>query len=98
MATTKKKLDKALQEQKRVIFTTIGWEDYNSWCSDSKKIERVNKLIDAAKKSPLDGIGKAERLSGDLKGYYSRRIDREHRLLYTYVNSDLWIMSARFHY
>lgn len=98
MATTKKKLDKELQEQKKVIFTANGWEDYNSWNADPKKKQRVNDLIENAKTSLLGGIGKPERLSGDLKGYYSRRIDSEHRLLYTSVNGDLCIVAARFHY
>ncbi len=98
MAITKKSLDKDLEKSKQVLFTPHGWEDYISWSGDAKKTDKINKLIDAAKLSPLGGIGKPERLSGDLKGYYSRRIDSANRLLYTIIDGNLHIVSAKFHY
>jgi len=98
MASTKKKLDNDLAKKKNVQFTTNGWEDYNYWLDTPKKLKRINELINDALVSPLQGRGKPERLSGDLKGYYSRRIDSEHRLLYTMVDGGLIILQARFHY
>ncbi|WP_037028116.1 Txe/YoeB family addiction module toxin [Psychromonas aquimarina] len=98
MAITKKSLDKELEKSKQVFFTPHGWEDYTSWAGDAKKMQRINDLIDAAKLSPLVGIGKPERLSGDLKGYYSRRIDSAHRLIYKIIDGNLCIVSAKFHY
>jgi toxin YoeB len=79
-------------------FTQRGWEDYCSWVGDRKLLARVNRLIDEASKNPAEGIGKPERLSGDLAGCWSRRIDHEHRLVYTFVEGDLVILMTRYHY
>lgn len=98
MANTKKQLDKNVTSEKRIQFTKMGWEDYNSWQGTPKKIKRIGELIDDALISPLHGRGKPERLSGDLKGYYSRRIDSEHRLLYKISGDGIIIVQARFHY
>ncbi len=97
MANIKKKLSS--EEQKRkVIFTDHGWEDYQYWReTDSKKFNKVNELIAASLISLHTGIGKPEKLSGNLKGYYSRRIDLDNRLVYKSVAGDLVIVMARFH-
>ena len=97
MVSQKKKLDKE-QVKRKVSFTPLGWEDYQSWIDNPVKFERVNVLISAAQKSLHTGIGKPEKLSGNLKGYYSRRIDRENRLVYTDINGDLVVVMARHHY
>ncbi len=98
MANIKKKLDSE-EEKKKVIFTPPGWEDYQYWRkTNSKKFDKINELIESAQESPLSGIGKPEKLSSNLKGYYSRRIDRENRLVYKVVDGDLVIFMARFHY
>jgi toxin YoeB len=94
----KKSLDKEVEKAKQVLFTPKGWEDYTSWSSDVKKTERINDLIEAIKLSPLGGIGKPERLSGDLKGFYSRKIDSAHRLIYKIIDGNVCIVAARFHY
>lgn len=95
---TKKNLDKGLST-KKVVFTTNAWEDYQYWRKEAPaKFEKINELIAACKMSLHTGIGKPEKLSGNLKGYYSRRIDLEHRLVYKGVGDDLVIFAARYHY
>jgi toxin YoeB len=94
---SKKTQDKE-QEKRKVIFTPLGWEDYQYWSDNPSKNARVNELIKSAQVSLHTGIGKPEKLSGNLKGYYSRRIDQENRLVYKSVNGDLVIYMARFHY
>jgi toxin YoeB len=82
----------------RIAFTTHGWADYTSWTEDRKTLKRVNRLIQEATRDPGSGTGKPERLSGDLSGYWSRRIDQEHRLVYTVDGDLLIIVQARYHY
>ena len=95
----KKKLDQQTVSLKKVVFTPHAWEDYTYWASSSPKITiRINELINDAQRSLNQGIGNPEKLSGDLKGYYSRRIDQENRLVYTVLNGDLVIVQARYHY
>ncbi|MFT4927228.1 MAG: toxin YoeB [Phenylobacterium sp.] len=98
MATTKKKLDNEIQK-KNLVFTSRGWEDYQYWrVNDATKFKNVNALIEVSQISLHTGIGKPEKLSSNLKGYYSRRIDIEHRLIYKSDGGDLVIFAARFHY
>jgi toxin YoeB len=82
----------------RVVFTSAGWEDYCSWADDRKMLRRINRLIDEAGRDPAAGIGKPEPLSQNLKGYFSRRITDEHRLVYRREGEDLLIVQARYHY
>jgi len=82
----------------RIVFTTHGWEDYTSWSGDRKALQRINRLLDEAARDPGSGTGKPERLRGDLSGCWSRRIDQEHRLVYTVVGDDLVVLQARYHY
>jgi toxin YoeB len=96
--STKKKLDKEI-DTKKVVFTNIGWEDYQYWRkNDYAKFEKINALIEASQISLHTGIGKPEKLSSNLKGYYSRRVDLEHRLIYKGEGKDLIIFAARYHY
>jgi toxin YoeB len=81
-----------------ILFTKTAWDDYTSWADDRKTLRRINRLIEEASRDPSTGIGKPERLSGDLAGYWSRRIDQEHRLVYTIRGEDLVIVQARYHY
>jgi toxin YoeB len=82
-----------------VAFDSNAWDDYQYFKTTNKKLsERIDELIKESMRSPLDGKGKPERLVGDLAGFYSRRIDREHRLVYTYVDGYLVIAQCRFHY
>ena len=82
----------------RITFSSHGWDDYTSWADDRKTLRRINRLIEEAARDPGVGTGKPERLSGDLSGYWSRRIDQEHRLVYTVDGEDLVIVQVRYHY
>jgi toxin YoeB len=82
----------------KIAFTPNGWEDYSSWVGDRKTLSRINRLITEAARDPGVGTGKPERLSGDLTGYWSRRIDQEHRLVYTVDGEEIIIVQARYHY
>lgn len=82
----------------RIVFTTHGWEDYTSWVGDRKTLARINRLITEAARDPATGTGKPERLRGDLSGCWSRRIDQEHRLVYTVRGDDLVVLQVRYHY
>ncbi|WP_309662809.1 Txe/YoeB family addiction module toxin [Sphingomonas sp.] len=67
----------------RLTFTADGWEDYLFWQSDNPKLlARINELLRDAMRSPFKGIGKPEPLRDDWSGWWSRRIDSEHRLVY----------------
>ena len=84
-----------------VAFSSLGWEDYLYWQQTNKKVlKRINLLINDIRRNPDDanGIGKPERLRGNLSGYFSRRITEEHRLVYKIDGDFLIIAQCRFHY
>ena len=84
---------------KRIIFSKNAWEDYTSWQNQDKKtLKKINSLIKDIQSSPYEGIGKPEPLKYDLAGLWSRRIDHEHRLVYSIEKEDLLIYSCRYHY
>ena len=78
-------------------FTPEGWQDYTSH-TDRRLVKRINQLIDDIMRNGYDGIGKPEPLRGDLSGWWSRRIDSEHRLVYRLKGDDVQIAACRFHY
>lgn len=83
----------------KISFTSHAWEDYTYWAeNDHKTVKRINKLIDDTTRDPFKGIGKPEPLKGDLSGYWSRRIDDTHRLVYKPIDGELIIIQARYHY
>jgi len=83
----------------RVVFTDSGWEDYVWFCENAPKLlRRINALIKDARRPPFRGIGKPEPLKSDLAGYWSRRINSEHRLVYGVTKTELVIVSCRYHY
>ncbi len=83
----------------RIIFSENAWEDYISWLNEDKKmLKKINELIKDIQRRPFEGIGKPESLRFDLKGFWSRRIDREHRLVYQVIDNELLIYSCRYHY
>jgi toxin YoeB len=83
----------------RIIFSYNSWEDYTSWQSEDKKIlKKINMLIKDIQRTPYEGIGKPEPLKYDLAGLWSRRIDREHRLVYQVSGNEILIYSCRYHY
>ncbi len=83
----------------KIVFSINSWEDYISWQKEDKKIlKKINELIKDIQRTPYKGIGKPEPLKYDLAGFWSRRIDREHRLVYQIKDEILLIYSCRFHY
>jgi toxin YoeB len=83
----------------KIAFTETGWTDYLWFLEfDRKLLKRINLLIKDASRSPFEGIGKPEPLKGDLSGYWSRRINDEHRLVYTAKPDELIVIACRFHY
>jgi len=83
----------------RIIFSRNSWEDYISWQSEDKKIlKKINELIKDIQRTTYEGLGKPEPLKYDLAGLWSRRIDREHRLVYQVNENDILIFSCRYHY
>ena len=80
-------------------WTQDAWEDYEYWQKSSKeKGKQISKLIKAIKRDPFEGIGKPEPLKHDLAGYWSRRIDQEHRLVYEVQDDAIIIVQCRYHY
>ncbi|RPH34375.1 MAG: Txe/YoeB family addiction module toxin [Bacteroidales bacterium] len=83
----------------RITFSTNSWEEYTSWQIDDKHIlKKINELIKDIQRHPFEGIGKPEPLKLDLAGFWSRRIDREHRLVYQVIDNEILIYSCRYHY
>jgi toxin YoeB len=83
----------------KIIFSANAWDDYIYWQqSDKKMLKRVNKLIKEICRSPFEGIGKPEPLRHGLSGYWSRRINDEHRIIYKVTEDTLLIAQLRYHY
>ena len=82
-----------------LIFSARAWEDYLHWQkTDKKKLRRIHRLIQDALRNPHDGLGKPEPLKHALAGYWSRRIDDEHRFVYRVTEKGLEIAQLRYHY
>ncbi|MBN7811324.1 Txe/YoeB family addiction module toxin [Algoriphagus sp. H41] len=82
-----------------IIFLSTGWEDYQYWIeTDVKFLKKINKLIKECQRTPFHGTGKPEPLKNELSGWWSRRIDREHRLVYRVKDGALEIAQCRHHY
>jgi len=83
----------------KLTFTPSAWEDY-LWFQehDRKLLKRINALISEALRTPLEGLGKPEPLKSNLAGCWSRRINHEHRLVYSVTATDLTIIACRYHY
>lgn len=83
----------------RLIFAEKAWEDYLYWQkTDQKILKRVNTLIKDITRDPFEGIGKPEPLKHALSGYWSRRINDEHRIIYKVQEESLLIAQLRYHY
>lgn len=83
----------------RIVFSENSWNDYLYWqTQDKKTLKRINQLIKEIQRSNFDGLGKPEALKGSLQGYWSRRIDQEHRLVYKVIENEILIASCRYHY
>ena len=83
----------------RLIFGETAWEEYVYWQSVNPKMSaKINTLLKECLRTPFHGIGKPEPLRGDLKGWWSRRIDQEHRLVYQPTGDGLLVAKCRSHY
>lgn len=77
----------------------FAWEDYLYWQAQDKKVlKRINQLLQDIERNGYTGIGKPEPLKGNLQGYWSRRIDGTHRLIYRVVGDRIEILQCRSHY
>lgn len=83
----------------RYIFVDESWEDYLYWQkTDKNMLLKINNLLKDISRTPFTGIGKPEPLKYKYKGYWSRRIDGEHRLIYKVKDDAIQIAKCRFHY
>ena len=83
----------------KIVFAEEAWEDYLYWQENDKKIlKRINELVKAICRDPFKGIGEPEHLRHNWSGFWSRRINREHRLVYSIENGALLIAQCRYHY
>ena len=83
----------------RYIFVDESWEDYLYWQkTDLKILSRINDLLKDIARTPFSGIGNPEPLKHKYKGFWSRRIDNEHRLIYRVEGKQIEIVKCRFHY
>ncbi|MCB1120788.1 MAG: Txe/YoeB family addiction module toxin [Verrucomicrobiae bacterium] len=83
----------------KLLFSEQAWEDYQYWLVEDKKLlKRINLLIRETCRNPFDGIGKPEPLRHLLKGYWSRRINEEHRMAYRVESDTLLLAQLRYHY
>jgi toxin YoeB len=83
----------------KFIFVEESWEDYVYWQKTDKiKLKRINELLRDIARTPFHGIGKPEPLKYKYSGFWSRRIDEEHRLIYRVKDDEILIAKCRFHY
>ena len=81
------------------VFTELSWEDYLYWQkNDKQKLKRINELLKDISLNPYQGIWKPEPLKFNYAGFWSRRIDEEHRLIYRVIDDEIQIVKCRFHY
>ncbi len=82
-----------------LTFHEHAWDDYRYWQdTDRTKTKRINALLRDVLRHPFEGLGKPEPLRGDLAGFWSRRIDAEHRLVYSVTSDAVVVVQARYRY
>ena len=80
-------------------WTDHAWEDYEYWQkTDPKKVKAINKLLADCKRDPFTGLGKPEPLKGSMTGFWTRRIDHIHRLVYAFEDGRVYVIACRYHY
>jgi toxin YoeB len=85
--------------RRKLVFSDEAWEDYLHWQeTDRSMVRRINQLIKDIRRSPYEGIGKPEPLKHQLAGWWSRRIDAEHRFVYRVTANAVEIATLRHHY
>lgn len=83
----------------KLTFQAYAWEDYLHWQDhDRNMLRKLNRLVTECQRTPFSGTGKPEPLKGDFAGWWSRRIDQEHRLVYRVTEDALLIAQCRYHY
>jgi len=83
----------------KIIFSSKSWEEYLYWQKTDRKIlRRINSLIKEIQRNPFEGMGKPEPLRYALSGYWSRRINDEHRIVYKVTEDSILIAQLRYHY
>lgn len=83
----------------KYVFVDESWEDYLYWQqNDKKKLKRINELLKDISRTPYTEIGNPEPLKHKYAGFWSRRIDGEHRLIYKFQDDEILIAKCRFHY
>lgn len=83
----------------KFVFVEESWEDYLYWQNtDTKKLKKINELLKDISRNSYTGIGKPEPLKYKYAGFWSRRIDDEHRLIYRVIDDEIQIAKCRFHY
>lgn len=83
----------------KFVFVEESWEDYLYWQkTDKKMLQKINALLKDISRTPFSGIGKPEALKHKYRGFWSRRIDQEHRLIYKIDEDEIQILKCRFHY
>lgn len=82
-----------------ILWDKSAWEDYQFWLDkDQKVVQKINSLIKECQRTPFAGTGKPEALKQNLSGFWSRRINGEHRLVYRVVDDILYVAQCRYHY
>jgi toxin YoeB len=85
--------------KRRVIFESDAFEDFTEWAQVDKKLyKKIVELLKDIDRSPFTGLGKPEPLKHDLSGFWSRRINDEHRLVYTVTDEEMIIIGCKYHY
>ena len=85
--------------RRKIVFESSAFADFNDWAKLDKKIHRkIIELIKDIDRHPFQGLGKSEALKHDLSGYWSRRINQEHRLVYKVTDNEIVILSCKYHY
>lgn len=83
----------------KYVFVDESWEDYLYWRKiDKKKVKKINDLLKDISRNPFEGIRKPEALKHKYAGFWSRRIDDEHRLIYRFIDDEIQIVKCRHHY
>jgi len=84
---------------RKIVFESSAFDDFNYWATSDKKLHRkIITLLKDIDRTPFSGLGKPEALKRELKGYWSRRITQEHRLVYSVTETAISVIACRYHY
>lgn len=94
-----KTTNKAAAKKSAISWTDNAWDDYVAWQKDDPDVvQKINTLLEDCQRNPFTGLGKPEPLKGNLTGFWSRRITKEHRLVYLYEDGCVYVVQAKYHY